>query len=102
MIQQADAPKTAAKSVTPIVLLVVIDYRRSDTSLYWTKSCSGIGSLRQVRWFVLKYFFGVYFKYFINLKTLELGALPPLPPWLRARWQLYSDCRLQTSERIRD
>ena len=35
-IQQAGAPITSAKSVTPIVLLVVIDYRRSD------KACIGL------------------------------------------------------------
>jgi len=32
----------------------------------------------------MKYFFGLYFKYFINLKTLELGGhCPVAPPWLR-------------------
>jgi len=83
MIQQAGAPKTAAKSVTPSVLPAVTDcdYKRSDTSLCSTKSWSRIGSLRKCRWFALKYFFGLYFKYFINLKTLELGlALPVALP----------------------
>jgi len=40
------------------------------------------------------YFFDLHFKCFINLKTLELGVLPLLTPWLRAWWQPYSDCRL--------
>ena len=83
--------------------LRVIDYKRTDTSLYSTKSWSWIRSLRQFRWFALKYFFGLYFKYFINLKTLELGwHCPRCPPWLRAWWQPYADCRLQTSAGIRD
>ena len=33
--------------------------------------------MRQFRWFPLKYFFGLYFKYFINLKILELGVALP-------------------------
>jgi len=39
-IQQAGAPKTAVKSITPIVLLAVIDYdcKRLDTSFYLTRS----------------------------------------------------------------
>jgi len=46
----------------------------------------------------------LHFKYFINLKTLELGmALPRWPlPWLRAWWQPYSDSRLQISAGILD
>ena len=44
-----------------------------------------MGSLRQFRLFALKYFFGLYSKYFINLQTLELGwhcpvALPGYAP----------------------
>jgi len=40
-----------------------------------------MGSFRQFRRFAQKYFFGIYFKYFINLKTLELGvALPRCSP----------------------
>jgi len=51
----------------------------------------------------LKNFFGSYFKYFINLKTLELGGhCPRCPSWLRVWWQPYSDCRLQTSAGIRN
>ena len=80
-IQQAGAPNAAAKSLTPIVLLAVIDYKRSGTSLSSTKICSRIGSLRQFRWFALKYFFGSYFKYFINLKTSELGQHCPRCPY---------------------
>jgi len=58
-----------------------------------------MGSLRQFRLFALKYFFGLYSKYFINLQTLELGvALPSCPPWLRALWQPYSDCGLPAQE----
>jgi len=83
--------------------LWVIDYKRSDTSLYSTKSWSRISSLRQFHWFALKYFIGLYFKYSINLRTKELGEhCPRSPPWLRAWWQPYSDCRLQTSAGIRD
>jgi len=53
--------------------------------------------------FALKYFFGLYFKYFINLQTLELGvALPRCPPWLRALWQPYSECGVQVNAGIRD
>jgi len=36
-----------------LFLLAVIDYKRSNTSLYSTKSWSRIGSLRQFRWFAL-------------------------------------------------
>ena len=62
-----------------------------------------MGSLRQFRWFALKYLFDLYFKYFINLQILESGvALPRCPPWLRALWQPHSDCGLQTSAGIRD
>jgi len=62
-----------------------------------------MGSLRQFRCFALKYFFGLYLKYFINLQTSELGvALPRCRPWLRALWQPCSDYRLQTSAGIRD
>jgi len=80
------------------------NYRRSDTSLYSTKSWRRIGSWRQCRWFALKYFFGLYFKYLINLKTLEFWwwNCPVGPPWLRAWWQPYSDCELQTRVGIRD
>ena len=61
--------------------LQVIDYKRTDTSFYSTKSWSRIRSLGQFRWFALKYFFGLYFKDFINLKTLELGRhCPRCPP----------------------
>jgi len=53
--------------------------------------------------FAPKYFFGLYFKYFINLKTLELGvAFPRCAPQLSAWWQPYSDCRLQNSAGILD
>jgi len=88
--------KTAVKSVTQLFLPAVIDYdyKRSDTSLYSTKCWSRKGSLRQFRWFALTYFFGLYFKYFINLKTVEsVVALTRCPPatrlvatvfWLRA------------------
>jgi len=62
-----------------------------------------IGYLRQFRWFALQYFFGLCFKYFINLETLEFGvALPRCPPQLRAWCQPYSDCRLQNSAGILD
>ena len=54
--------------------LRVIDHKRSATSLYSTKSWSRINSLRQFRWFALKYFIGLHFKYFINLRTKELGG----------------------------
>ena len=71
--------------------LWVIDYKRLDTSLYLTKRWSRMGSLRQFRWFVLKCFFGLYSKYFINLKSLQLGGhCPRCPPlsttvlWLQA------------------
>ena len=56
---------------------VIDDYKRSDTSFYSIKRWSRMGSLRQLRWFAVKYFFGLYFKYFINLKTLELGVALP-------------------------
>jgi len=37
------------------------------------------------------------------MKTLKLGMVLPLcTTWLRAWWQPYSDCRLQTSAGIRD
>jgi len=67
--------KQLRKALRQLFLFVVIDYdyKRSNTSLRSTKSQSRIGSLRQIRWFALKYFFGLYFKYFINLKILELG-----------------------------
>jgi len=70
--------KQLRKALLELFLLVVIDCKRSDTSLFSTKSWSRIGSLRQFRWFPLKYFFSLHFKYFINLKTLESGGLCPL------------------------
>ena len=45
---------------------------------------------KQCRWFALKYFFGLRIKTLITLKIFGAtfgiggGALPPLPPWLRA------------------
>jgi len=73
------------------------------SGLYLSNSWSRIGSLRQFRLFPLKYLFGLNFKYFINLKTLELGmALPRCHPWLRVWWKLYFGCGLQTSAGIRD
>ena len=40
-----------------------------------------MSSLRQFRWFAMTYFFGLYVKYFINLKTLALGGhWPRCPP----------------------
>ena len=64
---------------------IIDDYKRSDTSFYSTKSWSRMGSLRQFRWFALKYFFGLYLKYFLHLQTLESGwhcpvALPGYAP----------------------
>jgi len=84
--------KQLRKGLLQLFLPVFIDdYKRSDTSLYSTKSWSRMGSLRQLRWFTLKYFFSLYFKYFINLQTLESGvALPRCPPWLCA----YCDNRI--------
>jgi len=59
---------------------------------------SRIGSLRQFHWFALKYFFGLNFRCFINLKTLKLGGhCPVATSWLRAWLLPYSDCRLRTS-----
>jgi len=47
--------------------------------------------------------FGLYLKYFIHLKVLQLGEhCPRCSLWLRVWWQPYSDCRLQTSAGIRD
>jgi len=74
--------KQQRKALLQLFLLAVIDYKRSGTSLYSTKSWSRTDFLRQFRWFELKYFFGLYFKYFINLKTLVLGG--HWPRWLRA------------------
>jgi len=64
---------------------VIDDYKRSDTNFYSTKTWSRMGSLKQFRWFALKYLFGLHFKYFIKLQTLELGwhcpvALPGYAP----------------------
>ena len=96
--------KQLRKALLQLFLPTVIDdYKRSDTSFHSTRSWSRKGSLRQFFWLALKCFFGLYFKYFINLQTLELEvALPRCLPWLHALWQPYSDCRLQTSAGIRD
>jgi len=98
-IQQAGAPK-----IFQLFLPAVIDdYKRSDTSFYSNKSWSRIGSLRQFRWFALKYFFGLYFKFSIDLQTLEVGVvLPRCSPWLRALCHPFSACGLQASAGIRD
>ena len=66
------------KCLAPPLHAVIDDYKRSDTIFHSTKSWSRMGSLRQFRWFALKYSFGLYFKCFINLKTLELGWLCPV------------------------
>ena len=74
--------KQLQKALLQLFLLAVNDhdYKRLDTSLCSTKSWSRIGSLWKFRWFALKYFFGLSFKYFISQKTLELGvALPSRP-----------------------
>ena len=76
--------KQVGKALFQLFLPAVIDdYKRSDRSSYSTKSWGRMSSLRQFRWFALKHFFDLYFKYFINLQILELGvALPRCPPWL--------------------
>jgi len=38
----------------------------------------------------------------INCKLYNRGGIATLPPPLRALWQAYSDCGLQTSAGIRD
>ena len=97
--------KQLRKALLQLFFLAAIDYdyKRSDTSLCSTISWNRIGSLRQFRWFALTCIFGLYFKYFINLKTLTLGvAMLRLPPELRAWWQPHSDCRVQNSAGIID
>jgi len=74
------ARNSCQKRYSNCVYLRVIVYKRSDTSLYSTKRWSRISSLREFRWFALKYFFGLYFKYFINLKTFRLGDIVPISP----------------------
>ena len=73
------------------------DYKRSDKSFYSTKSLSRIGSLREFRWFALKYLFGLY----PNILENWEWRCPP-SPWLHAWWQPYSNCGLQTSARNRE
>jgi len=38
----------------------------------------------------------------LTWKLWNWRDITPLPPWLRAWWQPYSDCKLQTSEGTRD
>ena len=74
------ARNSCKKRYSNCFYLRVIDYKRSHTSLYSIKSWIRIGTLRQCHWFALKYFLGLYFKYFINLKSLELGGHCPRRP----------------------
>jgi len=58
-----------------------------------------VGSLRKFCWFVLKYFFGLCFKYFIKLKSLEMRWHCPVDTPLATRlvanifWLLATDQR---------
>jgi len=89
------ATNSCEKRYSNCFYLRVIDYTRSDTSLYSTESWSRICSLRQFRWLALKYFFGLYFKYFINWKLWNWGDVSPLATCLVATvsWLQVTDQR---------
>ena len=63
-----------------MLLFRVIWLQRLDSSLFPTKSWIRKGSFRQFRGFASKYFFGLYFKYFLTWKLWNRGDIAPVVP----------------------
>jgi len=93
------------KALLQLVLHAVIDYTRSDASFYSTKTWSRIGpwgSFVDLHWSIsLAYTSNILLSWTLKL-GMALPRCPPPPPRLRAWWQPYSDCGLQTSAGIHD
>jgi len=97
-MQQAGAPKTAAKSVTPIVMRSLITKGQiQDWYSKWDRFFEAVSLIctEVFLWLILHIFYWP--------ENFGIGVgIAPVAPWLRVWWQPYSDCRLQTSAGICD